>query len=143
MSGKPDLGLFMVPTNFDPIAGERKIDAPVLGPLIGGFVGLLSMEGTVILYRVIDSNWILVGAVDHGEGEVFSYGIKGEVAFPISWHRHLEEMAGREFRAYLTPFAPALMVCPHGGLVETVRNSIARLPVRDYRVGQSFPPAIP
>jgi len=130
--------LFQVKTNVNFRLGRQVFE--ITGPLPIGYYGLTEMEGTAIMYEVVDDNTVRITDVQPGNGNITIYPeIRGEISPSLLSPMNQNGLAGTRQTAKYKPFAPAFSLTPHGGMIETKTVTVCSLPVGKYKVGKTFP----
>lgn len=132
-------GLFQVKTDVGFPERIRRV-SEIEGPLVIGHFGLTEMEGTAIIFEVVDGNTVLITDVHPGEGNITIYPeAKGEISPTLLPTINQSGLTGSSRIAKYKPFAPAFAITPHGGMIETTTVAVCSLPIGKYKPGKTFP----
>ena len=136
--GEAKTRLFQVKTNVDFRLGRQVFE--ITGPLPIGYYGLTEMEGTAVIFEVVDNDTIKITDVQLGKGNITIYPqAKGKILPTLLPSINQNDLAGKRQTAKYKPFAPAFCLTPHGGMIETITVAVCSLPVGKYKAGKTFP----
>lgn len=132
-------GLFQVKTEVGFPERIRRISG-IEGPLVIGHLGLTEMEGTAIIFEVVNHNTVQITDIQLGEGNVTIYPkSRGKILPTLLSFMDITKLAGTRQIAEYMPFAPAFCLTSHGGMIETTRVTVCSLPIGKYKPGKTFP----